>query len=71
MAFLTNTFSAPAPLGEKISALWAQVIEARAKRAVYKQTVNELNNLSTRDLADLGIHHSMIKRLAYEAAYES
>ncbi|HBD91870.1 MAG TPA: hypothetical protein DC061_15545 [Gemmobacter sp.] len=39
------------------------------RRAIFKQTVRELNKLSTRELADLGIHRSMIHRLAQEAAY--
>lgn len=40
-----------------------------AQRRVYRQTVRELNALSARDLTDLGIHRSMIEKLAYEAAY--
>ena len=45
--------------------------ENRARRAVYKQTVRELNALTSRDLADLGISRSMITRLAHEAAWGS
>ncbi|WP_245686692.1 DUF1127 domain-containing protein [Paracoccus tibetensis] len=43
--------------------------EHRARRAVYRQTVRELNALTTRDLTDLGISRSMITRLAHEAAW--
>ena len=43
--------------------------ENRARRAVYRQTVRELNALTARDLDDLGIHRSMISRIAQEAAY--
>jgi uncharacterized protein YjiS (DUF1127 family) len=39
------------------------------RRRVFKQTVRELNMLSTRELADLGIHRTMITRIALEAAY--
>ena len=42
--------------------------ENRARRAVYRQTVRELNALTTRDLDDLGINRTMITRLAREAA---
>ncbi|RJE82764.1 DUF1127 domain-containing protein [Paracoccus onubensis] len=43
--------------------------ENRARRAIYHQTLRELNALTARDLADLGISRSMITRLAHEAAY--
>lgn len=47
----------------------AGIQESRARNAVYRQTVRELNALNARDLADLGIHRSMITRIAREAAY--
>ena len=40
---------------------------ARARRAVYTQTVRELGALSDRDLADIGIGRSDIRRIAREA----
>ncbi len=43
--------------------------KARAKRRVYRATYYELSMLSDRDLIDLGIPRSRIKRLAKEAAY--
>ena len=43
--------------------------ENRAKRRVYRTTLNELQQLSRRELADLGLHASELKRVAYEAAY--
>lgn len=39
------------------------------RRRVYAQTVAELNSLSDRDLADLGLHRSLIRAVAKEAAY--
>ncbi len=41
-----------------------------ARRRIYRQTVNELSALSNRDLADLGLHRSMIRRLAKQASDE-
>ena len=41
-----------------------------ARHRVYRRTVNELSELSNRELADLGLHRSMIRRLALQAAEE-
>ncbi|MDX1743074.1 MAG: DUF1127 domain-containing protein [Ruegeria sp.] len=35
---------------------------------IYRRTVNELSVLSNRELADLGLHRSMIRRMAMQAA---
>lgn len=56
-------------LRAKLSDFFAGLQEARARNAVYRQTIRELNSLTERDLADLGIHRSMITRVAMEAAY--
>ena len=45
---------------------------ARARFAqyrVYRKTLSELGELSNRELADLGLNRSMLKRIALEAAY--
>ena len=44
--------------------------QALAKRKVYRATLSELSALTDRDLRDLGIPRSSIKRLAMEAAYD-
>ncbi|WP_170360287.1 DUF1127 domain-containing protein [Ruegeria arenilitoris] len=52
----------------------ASLIEAAKTRfvryRVYRRTVNELSELSNRELADLGLHRSMIRRVAMQAAEE-
>ena len=58
----------PASRGELV-ALVGGVKKAMAQRAIFKQTVRELSALNDAELADLGIHRSMIVALAYEAAY--
>jgi len=47
-----------------------QMQKARAKRKVYLATYHELSMLTNRDLRDLGIPRSNIRRLALEAAYD-
>ena len=63
--FNVPTHSIRTILTERFNTLRAQM----AKRATYRATVAELNTLSGRDLADLGIHRSSIRSIAYEAAY--
>ena len=39
-----------------------------AKQKIYRQTYAELSRLTDRELADIGMHRSLIKRIAMEAA---
>ena len=50
------------------AALLESAADRHAEYRVFRTTMNELNALSNRDLADLGIHRSEIKRIAREAA---
>ncbi len=36
----------------------------------YRQTLDELQSLSDRELADLGVHRSQLRSIAYRAAYD-
>ena len=71
MAAIAHTHNAAAELGfaGRLSAAIQRMQENRARRAIYRQTVRELNVLTNRDLADLGINRAMIGRLAHEAAW--
>lgn len=69
MAYANTTRMANAGLGDRLTGLVASVKQALAQRRIYRDTVRELNGLTTRELADLGIHRSMITRVAMEAAY--
>jgi len=66
MAYAENVRIAPAQIGgnpvERLVTAWKRY-------RVYRTTVNELSQLSGRDLADLGIHRSAIRSIAHEAAY--
>lgn len=69
MAYLnTTTRAAGFGLRDRFAALMRSYNEGLARRRVYRQTVNELMTLSDRELADLGIHRSLITRVALEAA---
>ena len=57
---------------ERILASLAQTFDtaaaAYAKHRVYRTTLNELRELSERELADLGMSRSMLRGIAREAA---
>ena len=69
MTVLTETFLTGTSLTERFAAFRAHLADNAAKRKVFRTTVSELEGLSSRDLADLGISRSMIKGIAFEAAY--
>lgn len=60
--------SAPG-LKDRFEAVLRAFDDHRAKRKIVTRTRNELRMLSTRELADIGIHPSQINSIAYEAAY--
>ncbi|MEF3046241.1 DUF1127 domain-containing protein [Pseudotabrizicola sp. L79] len=69
MAYVNSSRAASLGLADRIAALFKGMTEAMERRRVYNRTLRELRALSTRELADLGIHRSMITRVAMEAAY--
>lgn len=54
---------------ERLATVLSTWAEKRAKRAMYRTTLRELNHLSCRELADLGMNRSQLQSLAFEAAY--
>ncbi|MCF3972830.1 DUF1127 domain-containing protein [Paracoccus salsus] len=71
MAVIAHTQAAAVGVRGRLLAAIQRLQENRARNAVYRQTVRELNALTSRDLDDLGISRSMISRLAHEAAWGS
>ena len=54
--------------------LAAYIARTRARLAqwrLYRQTLSEMAELHDRQLADLGLHRSELKRVAYMAVYQS
>lgn len=58
-------------LGARFAALFTNLRDQIVRRIAYFQTVRELRHLSDRELADLGLNQSIIRRVAYQAAYEA
>jgi uncharacterized protein YjiS (DUF1127 family) len=59
---------------ERMMASAGHMLEAaalrRAQRRVYRKTLDELSALSNRDLADLGLARSELRRIAWEAGQQ-
>jgi uncharacterized protein YjiS (DUF1127 family) len=69
MAYINSSRAASFSLADRISGFVALTKANLARRAVYNQTVRELNTLTDRELADLGIARVDILSVAHEAAY--
>lgn len=69
MAYVNTTRAAGFGLRARIGAWLDTLAERNAKYRLYRRTLAELDYLSNRELADLGLHRSMIRSVAYEAAY--
>lgn len=69
MAYVNTSRAAVARPSDRISGLFAQLGDALARRRVYRRTLDELRQLSDRELADLGISRMSIVDVAHEAAY--
>ncbi|HSF92888.1 MAG TPA: DUF1127 domain-containing protein [Paracoccaceae bacterium] len=69
MAYVTNTQIAPSNVFGALANFFAAAAEKLAARREFKRTVAELQALSGRELADLGLSRSEITRVALEAAY--
>lgn len=51
---------------------WLQGLMTRLQNyRAYRNTVNELSGLSDRELADLGLNRSIVKRVAFQATYDA
>lgn len=70
MAYTTEIHGAHADIPHRIAATFKSVTMRVASYRLYRKTVNELSALSSRELDDLGLSRSMIKRTALEAAYD-
>ena len=69
MAFMTDTLSAAGSIVERIGRIRAAIGDRHARQTLYRRTLAELQALSDRDLADLGIARGDLHDLAREAAW--
>ena len=69
MAYVNSTPLARKGFADRLAVLRDAVLTAIAQRRTYARTVAELNALTDRELADLGISRFSIAEIAREAAY--
>lgn len=69
MTAFNITLPTSIPLVERLAGLGATLSDKMAKRKVFLTTLRELQSLSNRDLADLGLSRSSLRCIALEAAY--
>jgi uncharacterized protein YjiS (DUF1127 family) len=69
MAYANSTTIARKGFLDRLAVLKDSIATAINQRRIYERTVAELNQLSDRDLTDLGISRLSIPDLAREAAY--
>ena len=69
MAFTTSNNTHPSLL-DRATVVLSEVKTRYTQYRVYRKTLEELQNLNRHELNDLGLNASMIKSVAYEAAYK-
>lgn len=61
--------SATQVLGDDVSAAAYAALQRFVNYRLYRRTIRELSQLGAQDLADLGLHRSEIRRVAWESVY--
>lgn len=69
MAYVTGARGGSVGLTDRIAGMARELADRWRRYRVFRETMRELEALSDRDLADLGIHRSQIASIAREAAY--
>ena len=64
----TMTYAGTAPSGV-LSTFAARISKAVADYRLYRTTLDELDSLSDRELADLGLSRLSVRDVAYESVY--
>jgi uncharacterized protein YjiS (DUF1127 family) len=55
---------------DRFAALIQDLKERRARRKLFRQTLNEMSALGDRELRDLGLSRSQLRSVAWEHAYD-
>jgi uncharacterized protein YjiS (DUF1127 family) len=69
MAYVSSNRTTSLSIGGRFAEMGKQAAEAWTAWRLYRRTLDELQALSARDLADLGLNRSMLRQAAFEAVY--
>jgi len=67
---IVNVHPGSRDLAPRFAGLFGGISRRYAQYRTYRTTLDELEALSNRELADLGISRTMLRAVAYQAAYE-
>jgi len=68
MDYVNSTRAASSSFSDRFFSVTKYVQSALQRRRMFNQTARELNALTDRELADLGIHRADIRQIATQAA---
>ncbi|MDV4146067.1 MULTISPECIES: DUF1127 domain-containing protein [Shimia] len=71
MALATDFIASKHGFTDRLSALATDLVERLRKARAFSRAYNELAALPDAQLRDMGLNRSMIRRIAYQAAYEN
>ncbi len=66
-----NDHAFGASLGRTLSDLRTSLVHRFIQMRTYRSTLNDLAQLSDRDLADIGVHRANLGEIARDAAYRA
>jgi len=69
MAYTTGTRATSISFGHRLSEIFTGFAEAYAQWRLYRRTLAELQELSGRELDDLGLNKANIRAAAFDATY--
>lgn len=71
MAFVSHIRATQTGTQNPISTAFHNMLERFKEYRLYRKTLAELNQLSDRELADIGLSRSMARRVAFDATHKN
>jgi uncharacterized protein YjiS (DUF1127 family) len=69
MAYVSSNRTASTSVAPRLAEMLKQASEAYTAWRLYRRTLSELQDLSVREMDDLGLNRSNLRQAAFEAVY--